>query len=202
MWIGNYSKWFSCTTPTPDAPSALPTSIKSPCYIGCPKRGHGTPGIPSTCSKHSAISSHTDRFYSLSQGMLSAVISSMIQPEERSDRLLLLLLLYTYSFTGPLKLIGRRNWKQAGLCCPWLKKRKHPSFAAMITETKQLCPSCLPCVTEKHRVKAKFLTHLDSFSQTYIPNHYLTAPELSLLITKKGTRRLKGKSHEEMRNES
>lgn len=82
------------------------------------------------------------------------------------------------------------------------KKRKHPSFAAMITETKQLCPSCLPCVTEKHRVKAKFLTHLDSFSQTYIPNHYLTAPELSLLITKKGTRRLKGKSHEEMRNES
>lgn len=130
MWIGNYSKWFSCTTPTPDAPSALPTSIKSPCYIGCPKRGHGTPGIPSTCSKHSAISSHTDRFYSLSQGMLSAVISSMIQPEERSDRLLLLLLLYTYSFTGPLKLIGKRNWKQAGLCCPWLKKKEAPQLCS------------------------------------------------------------------------
>lgn len=163
-------------------------------------QGNGTPDIPSTCSKHSAISSHT-KFYSLLQGMPSTLISSMIQPEPRSDRLFLLLLIYTYGFTEPLKLIGKRNRKLAGLYWPWLKEESTPALQLWSQKPNSCTHSALLMVTEKHRLKAKVLSHLDSFSQTYILNHYLSALELPLLITKKGTRRLKGKSHE-MRKES
>lgn len=168
-------------------------------YLNCipqhVSQGHGTPDIPSTCSKQSAIPSHTDRFYSLLQGMSSALISSMYKKWQA-----LPIAINIYSWLYWAIKIDQEKKPQAGRSLLTLtQKRKHPSFAAVITETKQLRPLCPSHGNWKAQGESKGFNTFGQFLSNLHSKSLLDCTWTS--PPKKGTRRLKGKSHE-MRKES